>query len=87
VLVRKIEAMAAEKKCKPSQLVLAWVLAQGQDIIPIPGTKRIERLDENLGALDVILSAEDAKRLSELIPKGAAAGERYPAEMLKKVQV
>jgi aryl-alcohol dehydrogenase-like predicted oxidoreductase len=86
-LVKKIEAMAAEKKCKPSQLVLAWVLAQGQDIIPIPGTKRIERLDENLGALGVKLSAEDVKRLSDLIPKGAAAGERYPVEMLKKVQV
>jgi aryl-alcohol dehydrogenase-like predicted oxidoreductase len=86
-LVKKIEAIAAEKKCKPSQLVLAWVLAQGNDIIPIPGTKKVERLDENLGALALKLSSEDIARLSAAIPAGAAAGGRYPAEMLKKVQV
>jgi len=86
-LVEKIEAIAAEKRCKPSQLVLAWLLAQGQDILPIPGTKRIERLDENLGALAVRLTPEDVARLSAAIPPGAAAGGRYPEEMLKKVQV
>ncbi len=86
-LVEKIEAIAAEKNCKPSQLVLAWLLAQGTDIVPIPGTKRRERLEENLGALSIKLSAEDVARLSAAIPKGAAAGERYPEGMMKKVYV
>lgn len=86
-LVEKIEAIAAEKKCKPSQLVLAWLLAQGQDILPIPGTKRIERLEENLGALQVKLSPDEVARLSAAIPPGAAAGGRYPEGMMKKVYV
>jgi aryl-alcohol dehydrogenase-like predicted oxidoreductase len=67
--------------------VLAWLLAQGRDIVPIPGTKRIERLEENLGALEVKLTSDDVARLSTAIPPGAAAGARYPDEMLKKVQV
>jgi len=86
-LVEKIEAIAAEKQVKPSQLVLAWVLAQGKDIVPIPGTKRMERFDENRGALSVKLSPDDIARLNAAVPPGAAAGERYPTEMLKKVQV
>jgi aryl-alcohol dehydrogenase-like predicted oxidoreductase len=86
-LVDQLEAIAAEKKCTASQLVLAWLLAQGSDIIPIPGTKRKERLDENLAALDVRLSAADLARITAVIPVGAAAGDRYPEGMMKKVQV
>jgi len=86
-LVDEIEAIAAEKKCRASQLVLAWLLAQGGDIVPIPGTKRTDRLDENIGALDMNLSPADVARISAVIPPGAAAGERYPEGMLKKVQV
>jgi aryl-alcohol dehydrogenase-like predicted oxidoreductase len=77
-LVDRVEALAREKGCTPAQLVLAWLLAQGPDVVPIPGTKRQERLDENLGALQVRLSAEDVLRISEAIPLGAAAGDRYP---------
>ena len=69
--------MAEEKGCTTAQLALAWVLAQGEDIVPIPGTKHIKYLDENIGALDVKLSAEDLKRLDAILPPGAAAGERY----------
>ncbi len=86
-IVEKIEAIAAEKKVKASQLVLAWVLAQGSDIVPIPGTKRMERFEENRGALDVKLTSEDIARLNAAVPPGAAAGDRYPTEMMKKVQV
>ena len=77
-LVKKIEAIATEKKCTPGQLVLAWLLAQGDDIVPIPGTKRKERMMENIGALSVKLSDADIKRISDAIPAGAAAGTRYP---------
>ncbi len=84
-LVHRIEAIAAEKRCTPGQLVLAWLLAQGEDIIPIPGTKHIERLIENLGALDVSLSAQDVARISAAIPPGAAAGTRYPEQQMKGV--
>ena len=77
-LVEHIEAIAREKECTPAQLVLAWLLAQGLDVIPIPGTKRIPRLEENLGALDVRLSPADIDRISAAIPIGAAAGTRYP---------
>ena len=77
-LVDRVEALAREKGCTPAQLVLAWLLAQGPDVVPIPGTKRQERLDENLGALQVRLSAEDVSRISEAVPAGAAAGNRYP---------
>ncbi len=69
--------MAKEKGCTTAQLALAWVLAQGEDIVPIPGTKRVRYLDENIGALDVELSPEDLARLDEILPPGAAAGERY----------
>jgi aryl-alcohol dehydrogenase-like predicted oxidoreductase len=76
-LVREVEKMAAEKGCTAAQLALAWVLAEGDDIVPIPGTKHIPYLDENIGALDVKLTAEDLKRLDEILPPGAAAGARY----------
>ncbi|MDN7228125.1 aldo/keto reductase [Planococcus liqunii] len=77
-LVTKIEEMAREKGCRPAQLALAWLLAQGEDIVPIPGTKRIKYLDENIGALNVELTEQDLAHIDELAPKGAAAGDRYP---------
>ncbi len=84
-LVREIEAMAREKGCAPSQLALAWVLAQGDDIVPIPGTKRRRYLEENVGALDVTLTPEDLERIDRIIPPGAAAGTRYPEPGMKMV--
>ena len=86
-LVHRLEAIAAEKGCSPSQLVLAWLLAQGPDVLPIPGTKRQDRLAENLGALAVRLSAADVARISAAVPPGAAAGTRYPAGMMKGVHI
>ncbi|HET8534284.1 MAG TPA: aldo/keto reductase [Sphingomicrobium sp.] len=76
-LVREVEAMAKEKGCTTAQLALAWVLAQGEDVVPIPGTKRIKYLDENIAALDVNLTDEDLRRLDQILPPGAAAGDRY----------
>jgi aryl-alcohol dehydrogenase-like predicted oxidoreductase len=76
-LVHEVEAMANEKGCTTAQLALAWVLAQGQDIVPIPGTKHVRYLDQNIGALDVKLTDDDLKRLDEILPPGAAAGQRY----------
>ena len=73
-----MKAMADEKGCTPAQLALAWLLAQGDDVAPIPGTKQRSRLEENLGALDVDLTADDLARLDELAPVGVAAGDRYP---------
>jgi aryl-alcohol dehydrogenase-like predicted oxidoreductase len=84
-LVRRIEAIAKDKTCSPAQLVLAWLLAQGPDIVPIPGTKRKERVEENVGAVDVRLGAEDVKRISAAVPVGAAAGLRYPVPAMKAV--
>jgi len=84
-IVKRLEEMAAEKKCTPAQLVLAWLLAQGKDIVPIPGTKRKQRVDENLDAIGVRLSAHDLKRISEIAPVGAGAGLRYPADAMKRV--
>ena len=84
-LVRQIEAIAAEKKCKPSQLALAWVLAQGLDIVPIFGTKRRNYLEENLAALDVELTASDLKQISEVAPQGGASGARYSEAMMHLV--
>ncbi len=86
-LVKRIEAIAAEKQCTPSQLVLAWLLAQGPEVIPIPGTKRKSRVDENVGALDVPLDPSDVERISEAVPVGAAAGLRYPAPQMKGVYI
>jgi aryl-alcohol dehydrogenase-like predicted oxidoreductase len=84
-LVTRLEAIAREKKCTPPQLVLAWLLAQGKDIVPIPGTKRKERFDENLAALSIKLSDNDLKRISDAAPVGAGAGTRYPADAMKRV--
>ena len=86
-LVASIEAIAKEKDCTPAQLTLAWVLAQGSDVVAIPGTRYPRRLDENIGALRVWLKAEDVARISAAIPKGAAAGTRYPAGGMKGVYV
>ncbi len=76
-LVNRIQEMAAEKGCTPAQLALAWVLAQGEDIVPIPGTKRRQYVQENVGALDVGITPEDLERIDEIAPKGVAAGRRY----------
>jgi len=86
-LVRSLEKMAQEKKCTIGQLALAWLLAQGNDVIAIPGTKRVERLQENLGALNVTLSAADLETIAKNIPAGAAAGLRYPEGQMKSVFV
>jgi len=77
-LVAAIGVMAADKGCTPAQLALAWVLRQGEDIVPIPGTKRRKYLEENLGALDVELSDADLARIDDILPPGAAQGTRYP---------
>jgi aryl-alcohol dehydrogenase-like predicted oxidoreductase len=84
-LVSRVEEMAKEKGCTPSQLALAWVLAQGPDIVPIPGTKRRKYLEQNVAALDVHLSDADLKRLDEVAPRGAVAGPRYPEAMMHTV--
>jgi len=84
-LVERIEAIARAKQCTVGQLALAWLLAQGEDIVPIPGTKRKERLLENLGALSVRLTDDDLARISQAIPVGAAAGLRYPEAQMKSV--
>jgi aryl-alcohol dehydrogenase-like predicted oxidoreductase len=84
-LVNRVEDIAREKNCQASQLALAWVMAQGGDIVPIPGTKRRKYLEENAGALDIELSADDLRRLNEVFPSGAAAGERYPEHMMALV--
>jgi aryl-alcohol dehydrogenase-like predicted oxidoreductase len=76
-LVEEVEAMAKEKGCTTAQLALAWVLAQGDDIVPIPGTKHVRYLDDNIAALDVKLTEEDLERLDTILPPGAAAGQRY----------
>ncbi len=86
-LATRVAAIAEEKGCTPAQLCIAWLLAQGNDIVSIPGTKRRERLDENMGALDVALSAEDLARISDAVPVGAAAGTRYPAGGMKGVHI
>jgi aryl-alcohol dehydrogenase-like predicted oxidoreductase len=84
-LVSEVEAMAKEKGCTTAQLALAWVLAQGEDIVPIPGTKHVRYLEENIGALDVKLTSEDLQRLDQILPPGAAAGERYHARGMETV--
>jgi len=84
-LVKRVEQIAAEKGCTPSQLALAWVLAQGQDIVPIPGTKRRKYLEDNVGAVNVQLTPDDVRRIEEVFPSGAAAGDRYPEHMMQLV--
>jgi aryl-alcohol dehydrogenase-like predicted oxidoreductase len=82
-LVGEIEALAREHDCTPAQLALAWVLARGDDVVPIPGTKRRNYLDENLGALDVALTADDLARIDRMLPPGAAVGERYAPQAMR----
>jgi aryl-alcohol dehydrogenase-like predicted oxidoreductase len=84
-LVKQVEEMAKEKNCQPSQLALAWVIAQGGDIVPIPGTKRRKYLEENIGALEVELHADALGRLNEVFPFGVAAGLRYPEQVMALV--
>jgi aryl-alcohol dehydrogenase-like predicted oxidoreductase len=83
--VRAIEELARAKHCTAAQLALAWLLAQGRDIIPIPGTKRRQYLEENLRSLELVLSAADLKRLDEVARPGVVAGERYPAQAMQAV--
>jgi aryl-alcohol dehydrogenase-like predicted oxidoreductase len=84
-LVQKIETLAMQKGCTTAQLALAWVLAQGSDIFPIPGTKHIQYLDENIGALDVSLTQNELDEIDAIAPKDAAAGLRYPENMMGSV--
>jgi aryl-alcohol dehydrogenase-like predicted oxidoreductase len=84
-LVKRVEEIAREKKCQPSQLALAWVLAQGDDIVPIPGTKRRKYLEENAAAVDLKLTPDDLHRLNEVFPSGAASGLRYPEHMMNLI--
>src|SRR5271168_1576507 len=86
-VVERLEEIAAEKGITPSQLALAWVLAQGEDMVPIPGTKRRTYLDDNLGALDVPLTAADLRQIDGVLPRGAAVGARYPEEFMNRVGI
>ena len=84
-LVKRVEEIAAQKNCTPGQLALAWLLAQGEDIIPIPGTKRRKYLEENAAAAKVKLSRDDLRRIDEAAPHGAAVGQRYPEQAMRAV--
>ena len=86
-IVEGIQQIAAEKACTPAQLALAWVLAKGEDLVPIPGTKRRKYLDENIRALDVALSAAELKRLEEIAPLGITAGTRYPEQHMRAIGI
>ncbi len=86
-IVEEVQRMASEKECTPAQLALAWLLAQGEDLVPIPGTKRRKYLEENAGAVDVRLSPEDLARLSSSIPAEAVAGTRYPEAHMSRVNI
>jgi len=86
-LVKKIKDIAIEKNCEPSQLALAWLLAQGEDIVPIPGTKRIQYLEENIESLSISLTATELARINEVAPQGAATGDRYPEAGMKGVNL
>jgi aryl-alcohol dehydrogenase-like predicted oxidoreductase len=86
-LVERVKSIAAEKKCTPAQLALAWVMGQGDDIVPIPGTKRRKYLDENLAAMQVKLTPADMARINEAAPPGVAVGLRYPEVHMKRVGI
>jgi aryl-alcohol dehydrogenase-like predicted oxidoreductase len=86
-LVRRIEEIAREKGATPAQLALAWLLAQGEDILPIPGTKHRSYLEENVEALSITLTKDDLARINEAMPPGAAAGSRYPEAQMKGVNI
>ncbi|HUI80821.1 MAG TPA: aldo/keto reductase [Bryobacteraceae bacterium] len=87
LIVEGIRQLAAHKGCTAAQLALAWVLAKGNDLVPIPGTKRLKYLEENIRAMDVALSAEDMKRLEEIAPLGMTAGTRYPEQHMRAVGI
>jgi aryl-alcohol dehydrogenase-like predicted oxidoreductase len=84
-LVGKVEEIAREKNCTPSQLALAWVLAQGNDIVPIPGTRSRSRIEENIRSLDVHLTGADLQQIEKTFPRGAAAGQRYSEQMMQLI--
>jgi aryl-alcohol dehydrogenase-like predicted oxidoreductase len=86
-LVKRVEAIAKARGCTPAQLALAWVLAQGGDIMPIPGTKRRKYLEQNAAAVDIELTREELKLINEAAPRGAASGMRYPPEMMGLLNV
>jgi aryl-alcohol dehydrogenase-like predicted oxidoreductase len=86
-LVDELEKLAVKKNCKPSQLALAWVLAQGQDIIPIPGTKKLKYLEENAGGVNVMLTAQELAEIDRILPPGGAAGERYYGQAMKSLNL
>jgi aryl-alcohol dehydrogenase-like predicted oxidoreductase len=86
-LAGAVQAMAREKKCTPSQLALAWVLAQGEDVVPIPGTKRRRYIEENAKATEVMLSPEELRRIDRAIPRNSASGLRYPEAGMKRVNL
>ncbi|GEJ56902.1 aldo/keto reductase [Anaeromyxobacter diazotrophicus] len=86
-LVDRVRELAAEKRVTPSQLALAWVLSRGEDVVPIPGTKRRKYLEENAAAADLTLGAEDLRRIEAAAPRGAFAGTRYPAEAMKRLNL
>ena len=86
-LVDKIEDLAAEKDCTPSQLALAWLLAQGDDLVPIPGTTSLDRLEQNVGAADIAFDAAELAAIDAIAPRGVAAGTRYPEAGLREVNV
>jgi len=86
-LVKRIEELAKAKNVTPSQLALAWVLAQGEDVVPIPGTKHVKYLEENIAALDIKLTPEDMRLIDEAAPKGSTVGERYPKPNMSSINV
>jgi aryl-alcohol dehydrogenase-like predicted oxidoreductase len=86
-LAERLEEIAREKKCTPAQLALAWLLAQGDDVVPIPGTKRRKYLEQNADAVRVTLAREELERINQALPRGAAAGQRYPEQAMQRVNL
>ncbi len=86
-MVEKVTSLAAERDATPSQLAIAWVLAQGPDVVPIPGTKRRHYLEEDVGALGVELSREDLDAIEAIAPRDSVAGERYTPEMMARINL
>lgn len=86
-LVAQVQQLAAAKNCTPAQLAIAWLLQQGEDLVPIPGTKRVSYLLENLGALDLRLTTSELDRIDAILPKGAASGDRYPSALMQMVNL
>jgi aryl-alcohol dehydrogenase-like predicted oxidoreductase len=86
-LVDRVRELAHTKNCTPAQLAIAWLLKQGEDLVPIPGTKRVSYLLENLGALEIELTTEELDRIDAIIPKGSASGDRYPSALMQMVNL